>query len=245
MKRGKTKGLFQLRHGIIPACDVDSIERFREIVKSTCNVKGVVGYKIGFTLVLRYGLKRVVKEALKLTELPIIYDHQKAGTDIPELGATFASICSEAGIQGVIIFPQAGPQTEEAYIKALFAENLTPIVGGEMTHPKYLARDGGFIKTFAPREMYRLAANLGVEYFILPGNKPEMLRHYDRILSRFNINPKYCLPGIGRQGGDIKSAFTALRGREVYVIIGSGIYKARNMKIAAETYYKEILSMLD
>lgn len=228
------KRLFSFSHGIIPACDVHDIKTFRELVEATCEIEGIVGYKIGAILGLKYGLPHLVRIVDEYTDLPVIYDHQKAGTDIPQMGKMFASICAEAGIKGVIIFPQAGPLTEEEFIDSLYENNLIPIVGGEMTHPKYLAKEGGFIRDNAPVEMYKIAAKKGVEYFVIPGNKTGVIRKYHNLLSTMVKEPKYCMPGIGRQGGDIKSAFESLEGAQAYAIIGTGIYEQRDMAEAAK-----------
>ena len=77
--------IIKLKKSIIPSCDVDSLEKLDKLVKSTCSVKGIGSYKIGFELVIPFGMEKVVKTIRKHTKLPIIYDHQKAGTDIPEI----------------------------------------------------------------------------------------------------------------------------------------------------------------
>jgi len=237
------KKLFHLSHGVIPACDFLDINKFEELIKETSDIKGIVGYKIGMGLALKYGLPKLIKVTRNYTELPVIYDHQKAGTDIPQMGKLFAKVCSESGVKGVIIFPQAGPMTEENFIESLIENNCVPIVGGEMTHPKYLIKDGGFIRDDAPIDMYKNAANLGVKYFVLPGNKPDVIEKYNKLLSPIIERPNYCMPGIGRQGGDIKSAFKSLKNANAYAIIGSGIYKENNMRKAAENYCDEALEM--
>jgi orotidine-5'-phosphate decarboxylase len=238
------RNLFELRCGVIVACDVESNDRFKKILEETSSVEGIVGYKIGCLLVMRYGFSQLIESAQESTDLPIIYDHQKAGTDIPQLGEDFARTCQEGGIRGVIVFPQSGPVTEDAFITALFKRDLVPMVGGEMTHPKYLSNDGGFIRENAPMEMYRIAAEKSVDHFIVPGNKPETIRKYHEILSSVTREPKYCMPGIGRQGGDISSAFEHLEGADAYAIIGSAIYRSPNMRDAARTFCKEALEFL-
>lgn len=234
--------LFHRTHGIIPACDVETLDKLSAIISETCGVDGIVGYKVGCTLALSYRLRRIMESIREFTSLPIIYDHQKASTDIPQLGDKFAKTCQKGGMNGVILFPQSGPETEMAFISSIFNNGLVPLVGGEMTHPKYLALDGGFIKDSAPAKMYELAAEMGVEYYILPGNKPEIIRKYHRIISKVIKEPKYCMPGIGAQGGDIKSAFEAAEGKPTYAIIGSRIYKEKNMRKAAEKLCEIVLS---
>ncbi len=237
------KKVFHLKYGIIPACDVKSVSDLENLVELTAGIEGIVGYKVGFSLGLGHGLQTVVDTIEKHSDLPIIYDHQKAGTDIPQMGELFARTCKASGITGVIIFPQAGPVTEEAFISALFSEDLIPLVGGEMTHPRYLSSEGGFIRDEAVEEMYLTGARNGVTYFIGPGNKPERINHYVKLLKNEISQPMFCMPGIGRQGGDIKSAFEATEGLPAYGIVGSAIYGASDMREAAKKYCKEALEL--
>ncbi|MGC9554129.1 MAG: orotidine 5'-phosphate decarboxylase / HUMPS family protein, partial [Thermoplasmatota archaeon] len=102
--------LFETEHGVIVACDVSTLTDFCDLVEATCPVEGIVGYKVGAMLGLTYGLPALVREVRERCSLPVIYDHQKAGTDIPPMGAGFARVCSQAGIASFIIFPQAGPE---------------------------------------------------------------------------------------------------------------------------------------
>ena len=69
--------IIQQKKSIIPSCDVDSFGELSRLVKATCSVKGIGAYKIGFELVIPYGMEKVVKVIRKITKLPIIYDHQK------------------------------------------------------------------------------------------------------------------------------------------------------------------------
>ncbi len=238
------KELFHLSHGVIPACDVGTIEEFKTLIERTCSVEGIVGYKIGCTLALSYGLPKLREIVAEQTDLPLIYDHQKAGTDIPQMGDKFAEVCSKAGVKAVIIFPMAGPAAEKAFIEPLFKRGMVPWVGGEMTHEKYLSGEGGFIHDEAPREMYKIGAECGVKYFVLPGNKIGLIREYSTLISETVSEPKFCMPGIGSQGGEIRKAFDAVRGKDAYAIIGSGIYKSKDMERAARRFCEEAMRFL-
>lgn len=233
--------LFQLPYGVIPACDVNTLEEFRELIKATCGIRGIVGYKVGCILALRYGLAALARVCREHTNLPLVYDHQKAGTDTPHLGEGFAKVCKEAGVVGVIIFPQSGPETGLAFVQAVREQGLTPILGGEMTHPRYLASNGGFLRNEAPTEMYTLGAEAGVEHFVVPGNKPDMVASYKKLLQDEIDQPIFLMPGIGSQGGQITSAFKASLGCPSYAIVGRAIYKAPNMTEAAEALCAEAL----
>jgi len=112
--------LIKLKKSIIPSCDVPNLKLLEKLVKETCNVEGIGAYKIGFELVIPFGIKEVIKTIRKHTKLPIIYDHQKGGTDIPEMGEKFMKAVK--GVDSVILFPMTGPISEEKWIKAAYKD---------------------------------------------------------------------------------------------------------------------------
>jgi len=223
----------KINKSIVPACDFDSLEEFENLVKETAEVEGIGAYKIGFELGLKYGLPKVVEVARQHTDKPIIYDHQKAATDVPFTGEKFAKVCKEAGINTVILFPQAGPETEAEWIKACQKEGLGVIVGGEMTHPGYLESEGGFLRDDAPLKMYEIAIQHGVTEFVVPGNKPEKIKKYKEFFDSKGIDAVLYSPGLVAQGGSISYSGKAA-GSKWHAIVGRGIYKADDKKKAAE-----------
>src|SRR3989338_5572285 len=228
--------IIKLKKSIIPSCDVDSIEKLKELVKSTCSVRNVGAYKFGFELAIPFGMEKVVKTIKKITNLPIIYDHQKAGTDIPEMGEKFMKACKM--VDAVIIFPQAGPEAEVAWIKAAQQSKMPIIVGGEMTHKGYLKNDNGYIDDDAPRRMYELAASLGISDFVIPGNKVEKCLEYNELIRKKIKNPVYYSPGLAAQGGKISDLAKKLD--SWHAIVGRAIYEADDMKKAAQELTKEL-----
>jgi len=232
--------MFKADHGVIVACDVRTLEELETLVRGTSSVSGVVGYKLGFILGLNYGLKNAVDAVREISDLPVIYDHQKAGTDIPEMGSAFAETMRRAGVNSAIIFPQAGPKTQEAFVNALLQHGVVPMVGGDMTHDGYLQKNGGYISDNSPERMYENGAKAGAEFFVAPGNKPGALQKYAAMLSQIT-KPKFCLIGIGRQGGTITSAFTACSVHPAYAVVGSSIYSAPDMTAAAKGFGEEAM----
>lgn len=228
--------IIKLKKSIIPSCDVDSLEKLSKLVKATCSVKGVGAYKIGFELVIPFGMEKVVKTIRKITKLPIIYDHQKAGTDIPEMGSKFMKACK--GVNAVILFPQAGPETEVAWIKAAQQSKMKVIVGGEMTHQAFLKEAGGFIEDNAPKRIYEIAASMGVADFVIPGNKPQKALEYVNIIKNKIKNPVFYSPGLITQGGRISDLAQQLA--SWHAIVGRAIYQAKDMGKAAEELTKEL-----
>ncbi len=228
--------IINLKKSVIPSCDVDSLEKLSKLVKATCLVKGVGAYKIGFELVIPFGMEKVVKTIRKITKLPIIYDHQKAGTDIPEMGQKFVKACK--GVDAVILFPQAGPETEVAWIKAAQQSKMKVIVGGEMTHQAFLKEAGGFIDNNAPKRIYEIAASMGVADFVIPGNKPQKALEYVNIIKNKIKNPVFYSPGLIAQGGKISELAKKLN--SWHAIVGRAIYQAKDMGKAAEELAKEL-----
>ncbi len=224
--------IIQRDRSIIPACDVPTIEQFEKLVQETASIEGIGGYKVGFELGLTYGLPRVVETARKHTDKPIIYDHQKAGTDIPDTGKNFADVCKRAGIDTVIFFPQAGPETERAWIYSALDKGLNVIVGGRMTHPAYAQSEGGFITNEGALEMYRIAARAGVNHFVVPGNKQDVIKLVKETVEAEGVKPVFYAPGFVAQGGKIEDA-TQVAGDYWHAIVGRGITQAADMRKAA------------
>ena len=222
--------IISAERSILPACDVRRIDDFQKIVKATAPVDEVAGYKVGYSLGLRYGLPEVVKIVRDLAPgKKVIYDHQKAGTDIPDQGAEFADTMAMAGVDAAILFPQAGPATQEEFIRALQNRRVGVIVGGEMTHPEYLEPDGGYIAETAPEQMYRLGVRKGVRSFVVPGNKPTKVAQYRAIIEEECNGDEFELmsPGLIKQGGRIEDT-TKTAGKNWHVIVGRGIFDPLN-----------------
>ena len=231
------KKLIKRERSVIVACDL--IEMYEKIVRETADIKEVGGYKIGFYLGLSYGLPKVVEIARKYSDKPIIYDHQKAGTDIPDMGEKFAKVCKNAGVDAIILFPQSGPETERAWIEAAKEEDLGVIVGGLMTHPKYVRSEGGYLADEAIIEMYLNAADLEVTDFVVPGNRPDDIKRIKEILEERGISPTFYAPGFITQGGEISEA-AKIAGNKWHAIVGRAIYQSENIKTAT----KEIVSQI-
>lgn len=230
--------IIQRERSIIPACDV-SLSLYEEIMVNTADIDGVGAYKIGFELGLSCGLPKVVELTRKYTSKPIIYDHQKAGTDIPDTGKNFARTMKNAGVDAVIFFPLSGPETEKAWIEAAFEQDLGIIIGGLMTHPGYVRSEGGYLADEATMEMYLNAAELGVFDFVVPGNRPDDIRKIKETLEQKGVSPTFYAPGFVAQGGSISDA-AKVAGNSWHAIVGRGIYKAEDIRKAAMRYASQL-----
>lgn len=234
------KRLISINKSIIPSCDVSEIEDLEKLVKNTCNVKGIGGYKVGLELVIRYGLSKVVQTIKAYTPLPVIYDHQKGGTDIPNLGMKFAYVCKHSGVDAVILFPFGGKATEDAWIKACQDNGLPVIVGAHMTQEQFLFSEAGFIADEAPSKIFELALKNNVVDFVVPGNKADLVSKYKK---QFDLSGKQCIlyaPGFISQGGKI-SECGRMAGDYWHAIVGSAIYNATDIQKAATELAREII----
>ena len=225
--------------GIIIAADVSSLHDLRPIVEICKYVPEVVAIKIGFSLALRYGLPAIVESVNKYSNIPVIYDHQKAATDIPQMGKPFAELCHDAGVKGVIFFPLSGPKTLEGFVHAAIESELEPIVGLVMTHPSFLQSEGGFITDTAPDSICSMAVAMGVRSFVLPGTKTDIVSKFAQgELARVE-SATIMMPGIGSQGGALTAAFNAAKPHRRLAIIGSAIYNAHDPKAALDAFAAE------
>ena len=219
---------------LVPALDCSELAEALRLVRAVDQVEGVYGYKLGFSLGLGYGLPRVVEEIRKISKKPVIYDHQKAATDIPDTGDLFAKTLARAGVDEAILFPQAGPETLAAWTVALQAKELKVIVGGIMTHKKYLASEGGYLVDEGILGAYQTAVALGVKAFVVPLTKPELAK---KVAERIGEGDwEFYSPGLGKQCGALKD-FAFLKRH--YVIVGRSLLSAPEPVQYLEAILKE------
>lgn len=212
---------------VIVAADVEG-NQLSPLVEATHNIEGIGGYKVGLVLGLDLSLRetmRRVQTVRDFTGLPVIYDHQKAGNDIPEMGPDFAKVCKKSGVDAIILFPFSSPVTEINWIKSAQDAGLSVLVEGHMTVPKFLESEGGFIADSAPDRIYQIAAENGVRDFVVPGNKVPFVEHYRGLLDNLLGPDNFILyaPGFIAQGGIISEAGKAA-GNKFHAIVGSAIY---------------------
>lgn len=217
---------------IVVACDVGELEQLAPILAASG--EGRIGaLKIGFSLGERYGIPRVVEFIRERSNLLIIYDKQKAGTDIPDTAREFARVVTK--VDAAILFPMAGPATERAYIEALQEVGVRPLVGAVMTHPQYLEQDGGYIAASAPRRIIELALELGVRDFIVPATHPKAIEEQRALIEQRLAPGEYDVyaPGLIAQGGSVEELRVAA-GPRWHAIVGRAIYGAKDPKAAIE-----------
>jgi len=220
------------RRSIIPALDVDSMARMETIVKETADADSISAYKVGFSLAMRFGLPKVVEKIKQICpNKPVIYDHQKAGTDIPDTGDDFMQICKDAGVDAAIIFPLSGIATHKAWIKAATDRNLKIIVGGMMTHQGFTVNDGGYLDAERIKDIYKTAMVHEVEDFVVPGTKPAFVNELlNTVFKEFDfLEPVFYSPGLITQGGDVSEMSNLLK-YDWHAIVGRKIKDAEDIQ---------------
>ena len=230
-----------LKRGIVPALDLDDFDDILRLVEATTGVEGVVAYKIGLTSVLQQGLAESVRRIRAVSSLPILYDHQKAGLDIPSMGPKLAALAAQAGVDGLILFPLGGPSSLASFVGASLDSGLLPIVGAELPLADYTISGGGFVADDVLTRVIGLATGLGVNRFVVPANAPARVRVVAQQILSTGKDPALYLPGIGELGGTIQAAFEAAAGARTYAIIGRAIYAAANRAEAANRLAGEAL----
>ncbi|MDT7706542.1 MAG: orotidine-5-phosphate decarboxylase [Pseudonocardiales bacterium] len=211
-------------HGVIPALDVSGLDDVLRLVEATTGIDGVVGYKVSQTTVLEIGLVEAVRALRTVTALPLYYDHQKAGLDVPSNGPAFASAVGSAGVDGVIVFPIAGPTAVRRFVRGALDHGVRPIVGAALPLPDFTVSGGGWVADDVLPRVAELALAEGARDVIVPAHDPEQVTAVTAALSEREPDLTFFLPGIGALGGAIPDAFGAVRGPRSYAIVGRAIY---------------------
>lgn len=228
--------------GVIPALDVDSVDALRRLVEATTDIDGIVAYKLGMAGALRLGLSGAVRAIREITDLPIIYDHQKAGPDIPDMARRFSAICREAGVTSLILFPLAGQRAVREFVSQAREAGLIPIVGGALPFREYYASGGGYVADDALERILASAVVHGATDFVLPAHNPTLVRLHAKVLRDQVDRPGLLLPGIGALGGSIPEAFAAAAGCRRYAVVGRAIAAARDPRDAARRLGEQALT---
>lgn len=219
-------------HGIIPALDLPSIDQIRKVVAATAVVDGIVGFKLGPIAVFELGLRRAVESIRELTDLPIIYDHQKAGLDIPSNAAVFAKAVASAGVSAAIIFPVAGPTAAAAFISALVDNGVTPLVGGALPIVDYGISSGGWVSDSLLADLTRTTLASGQRNLIVPAGPA--LREISAIAASSNVRPTLFVPGISPSGSELATLSGLVAASDgLYPIVGRAVFAAPDPASAA------------
>ena len=222
---------------IIPALDVGK-EQALELVRKLDEVPELLaGLKVGSLLVYENG-KGIIREIKDLTDVPIIFDGQKFGTDIPDIAAEQVKLFASAGVDQIIACPMgAGPKTLEAFTKSCFANQVIPVCVVEMTHPQANV----YLRTFVAGSILKNALEFGIRNFVYPATKPGTLEIHKMIMSDATMGTKENITlkatGFKVQGGSLPK-LQVLGVTEF--IVGRAIYNDKDPVQAVIDLSKEV-----
>jgi orotidine-5'-phosphate decarboxylase len=194
------------------------------------------------TTALRLGLAETVRQFRAETHLPLLYDHQKAGADVFDMAAKYAALCAESKVDGLILFPIAGPRAVEAFVGESLRQGILPLVGGDLPFPDYNVGGGGYVADDALERIIDKAIECGADHFVVPGNTPDKLRHHSARLRSRLAAPVFVVPGIGPLGGRIGELVAAANGCSVYGVVGRAVYGAPDQVGAARALVDEAMA---
>ena len=228
--------------GIVPALDLQTVDALERVVEATCQVEGIVEYKLGAHAVLHIGLFQAVAAIRAITDIPVIYDHQKAGADMPDSARGFVEICAGSGISGLILFPVAGPTAVHQFVSHSVSAGLKPVVGGHIPVPDYAVSGGGFMADDSLDRIIALAAESGARAFVLPANEPDSIRRRAAWMLEHVTGPELYVTGIGPLGGSLVDSFAAAEGVAIHrAVIGRRICAAPDPGEAARSLVEEMM----
>ena len=233
---------FNINHGIMIECNFSEISKLEAIVDATSDLEFVVGYKVGAELAVSSKIKNVTGIIKKYTDLPVIYDHQKFGSDDPGFsGGSFLETLKDAGVNGLIIFPHGGIGSLEAATRKCLELGIIPIIGGDMVHKGYTEEEGGYIDNAAPQKMYIDGANFGAKHFVIPCTRLDRMRIYCHRLSNMVNNPILFITGVGIEScDDLVKACEIVKQYRSYAVIGREITDEKDYRKAAERIRKKL-----
>ena len=227
--------------GIIPALDIDAHEQLEFVVRETSKREGVAGYKLGLTSVMRFGLLESVRRLRDMTDLPIIYDHQKAGPDMPDMAKKYTAMCKEADLDGLILFPVAGPTAVDGFVGEAVRAGLVPMVGGEIPVPDYGVSGGGYMVDDALDRILARAVHNKADHFVLPAHNAAKIERWSKWIAANVKSPLVLITGFGALGGTIETSFAAASvcGRR-FAIVGRLITGSKTPGDTAAQMYEQM-----
>jgi len=171
--------LFEQKNGVIIDLGYLQDKFLIDTIDATNSIPFVVGYKIGALPVLEAGLKDTLRSIRKISSKPLLYDHQKLGSDLPDIyKGRILDLIKSYGADGVFLFPLGGKEVLEAIINKCIEIELIPVVCGDLSYKGFFAEEGGYIDIDVQQRIYLDAANYGVSHFMMSCNRVDRIKIY-------------------------------------------------------------------
>jgi hypothetical protein len=171
--------LFEQKNGVIIDLGYLQDKFLIDAIDATNSIPFVVGYKIGALPVLEAGLKDTLRSIRKISSKPLLYDHQKLGSDLPDIyKGRMLDLIKSYGADGVFLFPLGGKEVLEAIINKCIEIELIPVVCGDLSYKGFFAEEGGYIDIDVQQRIYLDAASYGVSHFMMSCNRVDRIKIY-------------------------------------------------------------------
>jgi orotidine-5'-phosphate decarboxylase len=203
---------------LILALDVPQRARALSIARACA--PHVDAIKIGYPLVLSAGLG-IVRE-IGVFKLPLIADFKVA--DIPNTNRLITDQVFSAGFSSMICHGFTGRDAVQACVENSHYHGGMCYVVAEMSHPGATE----FFHGGVAERLAQVAMACKADGIIAPATRPERAKKLRSIIG----TKKIYAPGVGAQGGDIRSVAGIVDG----IIVGRAIYEADSPATAAKDF---------
>lgn len=171
--------IFKAKNGILIEFNSDNTKIINNIISSTKDFPFIVGYKINAESIILSGLESILKLIKEQSSLPLIYDHQKFGSDDPDIsGGSIIEKIKNVGVDALVILPYAGKEILRRTIESCGRVGLLAIVCGDLPNKGYFNDEGGYIDSDSQQGIYLDAARLGISHFLMSCNRIERIQIY-------------------------------------------------------------------
>ncbi|HIP63127.1 MAG TPA: orotidine-5'-phosphate decarboxylase [Archaeoglobus profundus] len=174
--------------------------------------------KVNYPLILSSGIS-IMRELSEIK--PVIADFKIA--DIPYISSLIAEIAFKNGASAIIVHGFSGRESVEAVLEVAKRYN------GEVYVVTELTSSSEYFSNISIK-IARMAKEMGCDGIIAPGNKPERIREFRKVVDDLKI----LCPGIGVQGGDLREVIA--NGADG-IIVGRTIYNSENPRSTAKKLF--------
>lgn len=212
--------IFTPKNGILIDLNYPEKSKVAEAISSTKDLDFVVGYRVGPIPVLKNGLDKIADILRDRADKPVIYDHQKFGSDVPDIcSGKILDYIKESGFDAIVILPLSGKEVLESIITKCTKINLLPIVCGDLPYHGYFLAEGGYITTDIQQRIYLGAASLGVSHLMMSCNRMDKIKIYCHQLDAIVGQLKIFITAISSPGcSELPDSCSQLMQKKVYAV---------------------------
>jgi len=201
---------------LILALDVLDEKRAKCIAKEVKDYISAI--KVNYPLILSSGIS-IMRELSEIK--PVIADFKIA--DIPYISSLIAEIAFKNGASAIIVHGFSGRESVKDVLEVAKRYN------GEVYVVTELTSSSEYFSNISIK-IAMMAKEIGCDGIIAPGNKPERIREFRKVVGDLKI----LCPGIGVQGGDLREV---LANGADGIIVGRIIYNSKNPRSTAKELF--------